>query len=222
MPVRKLALAGLIVAVVILYLAGGGDRYLNIRLYQDLAAQSPAATAVVFFLIYLLGTACSLPVSGALSVASGVIFGYLTGFFISLTACTLGGTLALLSVRYLFHDVIARRFSNHLGVINKGLDKEGAFYIFGLRMIPVIPFWLLNLLVGLTAMRVGVFFVATLSGMIPLTLILAYTGDQLGAIESFSFAAIFSPGLILALCLLAAFPLLARAIVGFARRATRD
>jgi len=222
MPVKKLALAALIATVVILYLAGGGDRYLSIRLYQDLFAQSPVATAIVFFTIYLLGTACSLPVSGALSVASGIIFGYFTGFFISLAACTLGGTLALLSVRFLFHDFIERRFSNHLGVINKGLEKEGAFYVFSLRMVPVIPFWLLNLLVGLTAMRVPVFLVATLCGMIPLTLILAYTGDQLGEIESFTLAAIFSPGLILALCLLATFPFLAKAVVGIARRGARD
>jgi len=218
MPVRKLALAGLIATVVVLYLAGGGDRYLSINLYQDLYARSPVTTAVVFFAIYLVGTACSLPVSGALSVASGIIFGYFTGFFISLAACTMGGTLALFSVRFLFHDLIKRRFSNHLDVIDKGVEKEGAFYVFSLRMVPVIPFWLLNLLLGLTSMRAPVFFIATLFGMVPLTLILAYTGSQLGEIESFSVAAIFSPGLIVALCLLAVFPLLARAIVKFARR----
>ncbi len=222
MPVKKLALAGLIVTVIVLYFAGGGDQYLSIRLYQNLFDQSPVRTAAVFFLVYFIGTSCSLPVTGVLSVVSGIIFGPVTGFLISLVASTLGGTVALFSTRFLFHDLIKRRFSVHLDVINKGIEKEGAFYLFGLRMVPVIPFWLLNLLVGLTSMRVSIFFIATLSGMVPIILILVYAGSQLGSIESFSMAAIFTPGLILSLCLLAAFPFLARAIVRVTRRFTQN
>ncbi|MEE8495669.1 MAG: VTT domain-containing protein, partial [Xanthomonadales bacterium] len=203
MPVKKLALAALLATVVILYFAAGGDQFLSIRLYQGLFDQSPIRTAAVFFLIYFVGTSCSLPVAGVLSVVSGIIFGPVTGFLISLWAGTLGGTIALFSTRFLFHDLIKRRFSVHLDVINKGIEKEGAFYLFGLRMVPVIPFWLLNLLVGMTSMRVPVFFIATLCGMVPITLILVYTGSQLGDIETFSMAAIFTPGLILSLCLLA-------------------
>ena len=218
MPVKKLALAALLATVIILYFAGGGDQFLSIRLYQDHFDQSPVRTAAVFFLIYFVGTSCSLPVSGALSVASGIVFGLFTGFLISLVASTLGGTIALFSTRYLFHDLVKRRFSVHLDVINKGIEKEGAFYLFGLRMVPVIPFWLLNLLVGMTSMQATVFFVATLCGMVPITLILVYTGSQLGDIETFSMAAIFSPGLMLSLCLLATFPFVARAIVGLTRR----
>lgn len=218
MPVKKLALAALLATVVILYFAAGGDQFLSISLYQGLFDQSPIRTAAVFFLIYFVGTSCSLPVAGVLSVVSGIIFGPVIGFLISLVAATLGGTIALFSTRFLFHDLIKRRFSVHLDVINKGIEKEGAFYLFGLRMVPVIPFWLLNLLVGMTSMRVPVFFVATLCGMVPITLILVYTGSQLGNIETFSMAAIFTPGLILSLCLLAAFPFLARAMVRFTRR----
>lgn len=218
MPIKKLALATLLATVVILYFAGGGDQFLSIRLYQDLFEQSPVRTAAIFFFIFFVGTSCSLPVTGVLTVASGVIFGLAPGFLISLVASTLGGTIALLSTRLLFHDLIKRRFSVHLDVINKGLEKEGAFYLFGLRMVPVIPFWLLNLLVGMTSMHVPIFFTATLFGMVPITLILVYTGSQLGNIETFSMAAIFTPGLILSLSLLALFPFLARAIVRFIRR----
>jgi uncharacterized membrane protein YdjX (TVP38/TMEM64 family) len=218
MPVKKFALATLLATVVILYFAGGGDQFLSIRLYQDLFDQSPVRTGAIFFLIYFVGTSCSLPVTGVLSVVSGIIFGPVTGFLISLVASTLGGTMALFSTRFLFHDLIKRRFSVHLDVINKGIEKEGAFYLFGLRMVPVIPFWLLNLLMGMTSMRVPVFFVATLCGMVPILLILVYAGSQLGDIKSFSMAAIFTPGLILSLCLLAAFPFLAKAIVRFTRR----
>ena len=218
MPVKKLALAAFIATIIILYFVGGGEKYLSIRLYQDLFEQSPIATAGVFFVVFLIGTSCSLPVTGALTVVSGIVFGAATGFSISLLASTLGGTVALYSTRYIFHDLVKRRFPGQVDVVNKGIEKEGAFYLFGLRMIPVIPFWLLNLLIGLTSMRVPVFMLATLCGMIPVMLILAYAGSQLGEIETFSMAAIFTPGLILALTLLGSFPFLAKAIVGFARR----
>ena len=218
MPVKKIALAILLATVIILYFIGGGDKYLSISLYQDLYIRSPLATSAIFFLIFFVGTTCSLPITGAMIVISGIVFGHLTGFLISIFASTLGGTLALLSVRILFKDVIQRRFSTQIDVINKGIEKEGALYVFGLRMVPVIPFWLLNLLVGLTSMRVPVFMLATFLGMIPVTLILSYAGSQLGQVESFSVAAIFTPGMILSLCLLAIFPLLAKAIVNLTRR----
>ncbi len=218
MPVKKLALAALIATIVILYFVGGGEKFLSIRLYQDLFEQSPIATAGVFFVVFFIGTSCSLPVTGALTVASGIVFGTVTGFSISLLASTLGGTVALYSTRFIFHDLIKRRFPGQVDVVNKGIENEGAFYLFGLRMIPVIPFWLLNLLIGLTSMRVPVFMLATLCGMVPVMLILAYAGSQLGEIETFTMAAIFTPGLILSLTLLGSFPFLAKATVRYARR----
>jgi uncharacterized membrane protein YdjX (TVP38/TMEM64 family) len=218
MPVKKLALGALIATVVFLYFAGGGDKYLRIDFYQDIYAQSPVATIAVFFTIFLVGTGCSLPVTGVLSVLSGIVFGTFTGFFISSIASTLGGTVALYSSRYLFHDLIKRRFPGHIGMVNKGIEKEGAFYLFGLRMIPVIPFGVLNLLMGLTSMRVPVFMLATLCGMVPVLVILSYTGSQLGHIDSFTVASVFTPGLILALTLLGSFPFLAKAVIGIIRR----
>jgi len=218
MPVKKLALAALLAAVIILYFVGGGDKYLSISLYQDLFTRSPLATSAIFFMIFFVGTSCSLPVTGAMIVISGIVFGHLAGFLISIFASTLGGTMAFFSVRILFKDIIQRRFATHIDVINKGVEKEGALYVFGLRMVPVIPFWLLNLLVGLTSMRAPVFMLSTLLGMVPVTLILTYAGSQLGQVESFSMTAIFTPGLILSLCLLATFPFLAKAIVGLSRR----
>jgi uncharacterized membrane protein YdjX (TVP38/TMEM64 family) len=218
MPVKKLALALFIAAVVLLYFIGGGEKYLSIQLYQDLYEHSPLATLGVFFVVFLVATACSLPVTGALSLASGIVFGALTGLVVSLLASTLGGTVALLSTRYLLRDLIKRRFTGQLAVVNKGLENEGAFFLFGLRMIPVIPFWLLNLVIGLTSMRVSVFMLATLTGMVPVVFILAYTGSELGDIDRFSVSAIFTPGLILALTLLATFPFIARFLVKQTRR----
>jgi len=218
MPYKKIALAAVIATIIILYFVGGGEKYLNIRLYQDLFASSPFATAAIFFIVFAIGTSCSLPVTGVLALASGIVFGTVTGFFLSSFATTLGGTVALYSTRFLFYDLIKRRFTAQVDMVNRGIEKEGAFYLFGLRMVPVIPFWSLNLLMGLTTMPVAVFMLATFLGMMPVLLIFAYTGNQLGNIESFSFAAVFTPGLILALCLLASFPLLARLLLTLIRR----
>jgi uncharacterized membrane protein YdjX (TVP38/TMEM64 family) len=218
MPVKKLALGAFIAGIITLYFVGGGEKYLDIHLYQGLFERSPIATATVFFIVFFVGTSCSLPVAGVLTVFSGIIFGALAGFSISLIAITLGGTVALYSTRYLFYDFVKRRFSNQVDLVNRGIEKEGAFYLFGLRMIPVIPFWSLNLLMGLTSMQVSIFMLATLFGMMPVLFILAYTGSQLGDIESFSMAAIFTPGLLLSLALLASFPILARVFVGVGRR----
>lgn len=218
MPLKKLILAAFLAAMLLLYFVGGGEKYLSIDLYQDLFETSPLATAAVFFIVFLVGTSCSLPVAGVLTVASGIVFGTLTGFLISSAATCLGGTIALYATRFLFRDLVKRRFSGQIEMVNKGIDKEGAFYLFGLRMIPVIPFWLLNLVMALTSMKVPVFMLATLFGMMPILLILVYTGNELGEIEHFSMSAILSPDLIIALVLLASFPFLAKAFVGLIRR----
>ena len=218
MPLKKLALALVIATIILLYFVGGGEKYFSIDLYQGLFERSPVATAAVFFSVFFIATSCSLPVTAILTLAGGIVFGTLTGFSLSLAATTLGGTVALYSTRFLFYDLVKRRFTGQIEMVNKGIEKEGAFYLFGLRMIPVIPFWLLNLVMGLTSMRVPIFMLATFCGMMPVLLILTYTGDELGDIESFSFAEVFSPDLILALCLLASFPLLAKLLVKFVQR----
>ena len=140
MPIKKIALAAVIATIIILYFVGGGEKYLSIRLYQDLFASSPVATAVIFFAVFFIGTGCSLPVTGVLALASGIVFGTVTGFLLSLAATTLGGTVALYSTRLLFYDLVSRKFAGQVEMVNQGIEKEGAFYLFGLRMIPVIPF----------------------------------------------------------------------------------
>ena len=218
MPVKKLALALFIATIIVLYFAGGGQKYFSIDLYQDLFERSPISTAAIFFTVFFVGTSCSLPITAVLTLVSGIVFGTLTGFALSLAATTLGGTVALYSTRFLFYDLVERRFTGQIEMVNKGIEKEGAFYLFGLRMIPVIPFWLLNLVMGLTSMRVPIFMLATFCGMMPVLLIVTYTGNELGDIESFSFAEVFTPDLILALCLLASFPLIARLLLKLVQR----
>ena len=191
---------------------------LDARSYQALYRQSPLATSVVFFLAFLVATAFSLPATAILSITSGIIFGHLVGLPLALLACSIGGTLSFLSSRYLLHDLIQRRFAVQFAVVNRGIEKDGAFYVFSLRMIPVVPFWMLNLIMGLTSMNPARFFLATLMGMVPVTAILVHFGTQLGAVEQLSIGAIFTPGLIFSLLLMATMPFVARAILVLIQR----
>ena len=216
---RQVFLLLVIVVCIAAYVFGDGDKLLNPALFQAQFQRSPLATAAVYVVLFTLGTALSLPVTGILSVIAGMIFGRLSGVPLSLLACTCGGTLAYLMSRYLLHDLVQQRFAVQMKMLNKGIEAEGAFYLFCLRMVPIIPFWLLSLLAGVTAIGVTRYFVATLLGMLPVILILVNFGAELGAVEQFSLAALFTPGLLLSLTLLAAMPLLVRGIIALLRRA---
>ena len=195
------------------YFIFGGNELLNPKYYQTLYQDSPVSTALTFFAIYLLSTAISQPSSAILSIASGIIFGRLIGLPLALLACSLGGTLAFLSSRYLLHDFIEKRFSKQYKKVNSGVQKDGAFYVFSLRMVPVIPFWLLNLLMGLTKMKTSHFCFATLIGMVPITSILVHFGAELGTIESYSLSEVFKPEMIAAMALVALLPFVTRRLL---------
>lgn len=218
MTLRHITLILVMLAVSTAYFAGGGEQLLNPQLYQEYFQRTPLMTAAIFCLVLVLGTATSLPVTGVLSVVAGIIFGTGPGVLLALSASSVGGTAAYLMSRYLFHDLVQQRFAVQLKVINRGIEREGAFYLFCLRMIPVIPFWLLNLLMGITPMGPGRFFLATVLGMLPVTAILANFGSELGDVASFSLRDIFTPGLILSLTLLASLPLMTRGVIFVLRR----
>lgn len=215
---KQWALLALILAVITSYFVFGGEELLNPGYYQALYQNAPVATAVGFFLIYVACTAFSLPASGVLSIATGVVFGRLVGIPLALLACSLGGTLAFLASRYLLHDLIEQRFSSQYSKVNEGVQKDGAFYVFSLRMVPVIPFWLLNLLMGLTRMKTSHFFLATLGGMVPITSILVHFGAELGAIEHYSISTVFTPDMIAALALVGTLPFAMRWLLGQIKR----
>lgn len=215
---KQILLLLALIVIVAGYFFGGGGRLLNPAFFQEQFQDSPVSTAVIFLLVFVLGTAMSLPVTGVLTVIAGMIFGGLIGAPLALLACSLGGTVAYLMSRYLLHDLVQRRFAIQMQVLNKGIHKEGAFYLFCLRMVPVIPFWLLNLLCGVTPLGIYRFFFATVLGMLPVTIILTNFGAQLGAVQTFSLSALFTPRLLLSLTLLAAMPLLARGLIALGRR----
>jgi pyruvate/2-oxoglutarate dehydrogenase complex dihydrolipoamide dehydrogenase (E3) component/uncharacterized membrane protein YdjX (TVP38/TMEM64 family) len=176
----------------------------------------PLATAAVFFAVYVAATALSIPGAVILTLAAGAMFGLGWGLLLVSFASSLGALLAFLAARYLLRDAIQARFGKALAPINEGVEKDGTFYLLTLRLVPVFPFWLINLLMGLTPMGAGRFYVVSQLGMLAGTAVYVNAGTQLAAIQSPG--DILSPGLLGSFVLLGLFPLLAKAGVGWLER----
>lgn len=172
---------------------------------------SPFLVATVFFLIYIAVTALSLPGAAILTLAAGGLFGLTTGLFIVSFASTIGATLAFLVSRYILRDTIERKFSKRLKSINSGIEKDGAFYLFTLRLVPVFPFFLINLLMGLTKIKIRTFYLVSQIGMFAGTVVFVNAGTQLAQLDSLK--GILSVNLILSFALLGLFPLIAKALI---------
>lgn len=161
-----------------------------------------------YALVYILIAALSLPGSGVMSLAGGAIFGPWVGTPVALISASVGATLAFWVARYVFRGVIQERFGDRMAAVDAGIKRDGALYLFTLRLVPVFPFFIINLLMGLTAIKTRTFFVASLLGMFAGTAIYVNAGTQLASLTSLS--DILSPELIGSFALLAAFPWLAR------------
>ena len=179
--------------------------------FNQYKAQSPLLVIGGFFLLYVVVTALSLPGAAILTLAAGALFGLVEGLLVASFASTIGATLAFLVSRYLLRDTIKKRFPERLAAIDKGVDKEGAFYLFTLRLVPVFPFFLINLLMGLTAIKSWTFYWVSQIGMLAGTFVFVNAGTQLAQIERLS--GILSLDLILSFALLGVFPLIAKAIL---------
>ena len=179
--------------------------------FAQLHAQQPFTVAAVYFLIYVLATALSIPGAVIITLAGGAVFGLWQGLLIVSFASTVGATLAFLASRFLLREWVEARFGQRLADINAGVDKEGAFYLFTLRLIPVVPFFLINLLMGLTRMKVWTFYGVSQLGMLAGTAVYVNAGTQLAQLESLQ--GILSPALLGSFVLLGLFPLIARRTV---------
>ena len=176
----------------------------------------PLATAAGFFALYVAATALSIPGAVILTLAAGAMFGLGWGLLLVSFASSLGALLAFLVARYLLRDAIQARFGKALAPINDGVRQDGTFYLLTLRLVPVFPFWLINLLMGLTPMGAGRFYAVSQVGMMPGTAVYVNAGTQLAAIQSPG--DVLSPGLLGSFVLLGLFPLLAKAGVGWLER----
>ena len=164
-----------------------------------------------YFLVYVLVTALSLPGAAVMTLAGGALFGFWPALLVVSFASTIGATLAMLVSRFLLRDWVQGRFGEKLKAINAGIEAEGAFYLFSLRLVPIFPFFLINLTMGLTPLRSATFYWVSQIGMLPGTAVYVNAGTQLGQIESA--AGILSPQILLSFALLGVFPLVAKKIL---------
>ena len=215
---RKLLVLAAIVALVAAFFVLDLGRYLDLGYLQsqrgriqELFAARPFEVGAVFFAVYVAVTGLSLPGAAVMTLVAGAIFGLGWGTVIVSFASTLGATLAFLLARYLARDAVRRRFGGALERIDGGVRKDGAFYLFTLRLVPVFPFFIINLAMGLTSMRVLMFALVSQAGMLAGTLVYVNAGTRLGELESL--AGILSPELWLSFVLLGVFPLVAKKIV---------
>jgi len=176
--------------------------------FEAQRAASPVVVGLVFFSVYVVVTAMSLPGAAILTLAAGALFGLSMGTLIVSFASTIGATLAFLASRYVLRDAIQRRFGDRLKAINEGMAKDGALYLFTLRLVPLFPFFLVNLLMGLTPVRTLSYYWVSQLGMLAGTLVYVNAGTQLAQINSL--VGIVSPGLLLSFALLGVFPMLAK------------
>ena len=215
---KKLLLILALLVLVALFFVFDLGRFLSLDYVKQrqadfaaLYADRPVLVIGAFFAVYVAVTALSLPGAAIMTLAAGAVFGLLAGTIIVSFASSIGATLAFLSSRYVLRDWVQGKFGSRLAEINKGIEKDGAFYLFTLRLVPLIPFFLINLLMGLTRMKAGTFYWVSQLGMLAGTVVYVNAGTQLGKIDSLS--GILSPALIGSFVLFGVFPLIAKWIV---------
>lgn len=224
----KKLLLGLVALLVAAYFYFDLNQYLTLEslksrldTFRAFVNTNPILVPGGFFGLYVLVTAVSLPGAAIMTIAAGALFGLLTGVLLVSFASSIGATLAFLIARYLFRDSVQQRFGRRLKRINEGVEKDGAFYLFTLRLVPAFPFFLINILMALTPIRTWTFYWVSQAGMLAGTIVYVNAGTQIAQIERTG--DLLSPELIGAFVLLGLFPWIARAIMNFiqARRVYR-
>ncbi len=220
---KKAVLALVLIGAIAAYFIFDLGQYLSLENFKasqaDIVAAkdaNPALYIAGFFLLYVAVTGLSIPGAAIMTLVAGALFGVVLGTIIVSFASTMGATLAFLSSRYLLRDWVQGKFGERLRAVDDGLEKDGAFYLFTLRLIPVFPFFVINLLMGLTRIKTGTFFWVSQIGMLPATIVFVNAGTQISRIEST--AGLLSPALIASFVALAFFPWAAKAIVAVVKR----
>lgn len=193
-----------------------GDLKASLGQLEAWRAASPVVLGLVFFTLYVVVAAVSLPGAAVMTLAAGALFGLAWGTLIVSFASSIGATASFLAARYLLRDSIQQRFGNRLRDFNEGVAKDGAFYLFTLRLVPLFPFFVINLLTGLTQLPTWTFYWISQIGMLVGTLVYVNAGTQLAQISGLS--GIVSPGLLLSFALLGIFPLLAKQFLNTLQR----
>lgn len=183
---------------------------------QELYAQHAVAVVAAYMAIYVMVTALSLPGAVFMTLAGGALFGVVAGTVIVSFASTIGATIACFVARFILRDWVQNRFADRLQAINAGMAAEGGFYLFSLRLVPIFPFFVINLVMGITRLPLWRFYWISQLGMLPATMVYVNAGKELGKIDSL--AGILSPGLLVSFVLLGLFPLLIKKLLTVFRR----
>lgn len=224
----QVALVAALIVLAALFFYFDLQRFLRLEFLQaqrmaavELHLAYPLLTALGYLAAYVAVTGLSLPGATVLTLAAGAVFGLGLGALIVSFASTLGATLAFTFARYLFKERVQARFAKQLEPINRGVEREGAFYLFALRLVPAFPFFAINLAMGLTPLKTWTFYWVSQLGMLGGTLVYVNAGKEIGQLESL--AGILSPTLILSFALLGLFPLAAKKVVSaLAKRRQRQ
>ena len=210
----------IILTAIIAFFYFGLDKYLNFDYLKSQQANLTGKVTehfwlfiAIFFVIYVIAAALSIPGAGILTIAGGAIFGLVTGTVIVSFASSIGAYFAFLGARFMFRDVVTRRFGAQLESIEKGIQKDGVFYLLTLRLVPAVPFFIVNLLMGLTSLKGRTFYGISQLGMFPGTIAYVYVGTQLANIKSPS--DIISPSIIGAFFVLGMLPITMRKLSGW-------
>jgi len=216
----KILLLAVIALVVALFFIFDLQRFLTLESikarqhdFEAFYGKHKSATIAAYMAAYILVTAMSLPGAAVMTLAGGALFGLWVGTVMVSFASTIGATLAFLLSRFLFRDAIQQKFGDKLAAINRGIERDGNFYLFTLRLVPAFPFFMINVVMGLTPIKTAAFFFVSQIGMLPGTIVYLNAGTQLGKLESA--AGILSPAIILSFALLGIFPLIARKTVDY-------
>lgn len=219
---KRIAFAALAALIVAAYATFGGQDF-NLDSLRDTLARLKdwqtshgLALAALFFAAYVAVTALSLPFAVWMTLAAGALFGFWQGLVIVSFAAAIGATLAFLAARYLLRDFVRARFGARMAAIDQGMARDGAFYLFTLRLIPIFPFFIVNLLMGLTGISTRAYYIASQLGMLAGTAVFINAGTQLAKLDSLS--GILSPTILISFALLGLFPWIARMIIGYLNR----
>ena len=219
----KLVIAIAIVACIGLFFILPAHDYLSLEYLQeqrrtliDLYLAHPVLFITTYVTVYVVLTALSIPSATLLTLIGGAVFGLTTGTIVILLASTLGAVGAFILARYVLRDYVQSKFSHQLQQVNQGIEKEGAFYLFGLRVAPVVPYFVVNFVMALTPIRIWTYYWVTQLGMLPGTILYVNSGKEIGQLQSLS--GILSWSLILSLVALGLFPLVAKKFIELIRK----
>jgi dihydrolipoamide dehydrogenase len=209
----KLLILIIVAALIGAFFYFDGQQYISISTFRVWVDENALTASLAYLGLYILVAGLSLPGAAGITVLGGAVFGLWLGVLLVSFASSIGATLAFLLSRTLFADTVNTKFGNYLAKINEGVDKEGAFYLFTLRLIPAVPFFVVNIVFGLTKIKTWTFYWVSQLGMFAGTIIFVNAGAQLGAVEELSVAGVLTPSILGAFVLLAIFPYIVRGVI---------